>query len=236
LAKHPNVALLHSRHLLTNEPFTMSLTDAEKNDEFRTGESDSGESIPVVIFLDVDGVLLPFGDTPTTATNSSTTEGSLFPDSCLAAFSTILSAFVDARVVLSSTWRVRKDFRDQILDSLRTFGKKFGGPLETLRFFDITDPSIHSTRQAEIDSWLQANEYRGAWVALDDEELVDGEENRSRRLTFLEKVVRTRSHTGLTLEDAQHAVSLLYGQVESSSTTIKEEPATSCCEKQEEAA
>jgi HAD domain in Swiss Army Knife RNA repair proteins len=208
----------------------LPLTDAATNDKFRPGESDSGESFPVVIFLDVDGVLLPFGDTPTTATNSSTTEGSLFPDSCLAAFSTILSAFVDARVVLSSTWRVRKDFRDQILDSLHTFGKKFGGPLETLRLFDITDPSIHSTRQAEIDSWLQVNEYRGAWVALDDEELVYGEENRSRRPTFVEKVVRTRSHTGLTSEDAHQAVSLLYGQLESSSMSTKGD------EKQEEAA
>jgi HAD domain in Swiss Army Knife RNA repair proteins len=106
--------------------------------------------------------------------------------------------------------------------------------LETVRFFDMTHPAMHSTRQAEIDAWLQANEYRGAWVALDDEELVDGEENRSRRLTFLNKVVRTRSHVGLTMEDAHQAVSLLYGQLESS--FIKEESTTSCSEKQEEAA
>ena len=152
-----HLAIVSERHVSqipTGHGMALSLTEAGTNDAFRPGESDSGASSPVLIFLDVDGVLLPFGDAPTTAINSSQTEGSLFPDSCLAAFSTILSAFVDARVVLSSTWRVRKTFRDQILESLHAFGKKFGGPLETVRFFDITHPAMHSTRQAEIDAWL----------------------------------------------------------------------------------
>jgi HAD domain in Swiss Army Knife RNA repair proteins len=215
-------------------PMTMlpERNDASTNDVSRPGESDSGASSPVVIFLDVDGVLLPFGDAPRSATISSQTEGSIFPDSCLSAFSTILSAFHNPRVVLSSTWRVRKEFCDQIIDSLQAFGRKFGGPLENIRFYDTTDPTIHSTRQAEIDAWLQANEYRRAWIALDDEELVDGPENRSRRIAFLNKAVRTRSHIGLTSEDAHHAVSLLCEQLDA--PFVKEESTTgSCCEKQE---
>jgi HAD domain in Swiss Army Knife RNA repair proteins len=208
------------------------LNDARTNDVSRPGESDSGTSSPVLIFLDVDGVLLPFGDAPRTATTSSQTEGSIFPDSCLAAFSTILSAFHNPCVVLSSTWRVRKEFRDQILDSMHAFGRQFGGPLKDMRFYDTTDPTIHSTRQAEIDAWLQANEYHGAWIALDDEELVDGPENRLLRSKFLNNAVRTRSHIGLTSEDAQHAVSLLCEQLDA--PFVKEESTTSsCCEKQE---
>jgi hypothetical protein len=175
-----------------------------------------GRHPSVVIFLDVDGVILPFGDG---VPIGPMTEGSLFPDSCLAALTFIASKFSKAAFVLSSTWRVKEAYRDQIVESLRAYGRAFGGQLGSIEFYDITDPTLHSTRQAEIDAWLHSNGYRGAWIALDDEELVEGDENKGRRDAFRGRVVKTASHIGLTSEDAQHAVSLLLIQLHSQSLT-----------------
>ena len=55
----------------------------------------------ILIFLDIDGVLLPF---PNSEKSSC---GAIFPDDCLAALSQILFAFPDARLILSSTWRAQ---------------------------------------------------------------------------------------------------------------------------------
>jgi hypothetical protein len=181
------------------------------DEEPDSGDLPKSDELPsVVIFLDVDGVILPFGDNLPVTT---TTDGSLFPDSCLAALTLIASEFSNVQLVLSSTWRVRASFRAQIIESLRLYGRKFGGPLESIEFYDITDPLLHSTRQAEIDAWLQSNGFRGAWIALDDEDLVEGNENRLRSHVFRNRVIKTASHVGLTDDDAHQAVTLLRKQL-----------------------
>jgi hypothetical protein len=191
----------------SNKPFLMADADPDSGGPLTRGRWPS-----VVIFLDVDGVILPFGDAVPIAT---TTEGSLFPDSCLAALTHITSKFSDVRLVLSSTWRVQATYRGQILESFHAYGRALGGPLRSIEFHDITDPTLHLTRQAEINAWLHSNRYRGAWIALDDEELVEGEENNSQRQAFCGRVVKTASHIGLTCEDAQQALTLLENQLQS---------------------
>ena len=105
---------------------------------------------------------------------------------------------------------------------------------------ETTDPALHSERQWEIHAWLQAhptlavarslslsltltstrtpNAWLQAhprvrrWVALDDEELIEGQPNAARAAEFVGRAVRTESHVGLTDADAELAISLLARQ------------------------
>jgi HAD domain in Swiss Army Knife RNA repair proteins len=98
----------------------------------------------IVIFLDIDGVLLPFPFPfhTSTSTGTSTDDDTVndgesdkdyimfgcFPNSTLQALSTILEAFFsaddyDIRIVLSSTWRVSKPAYDEIIDSFHQYKK-----------------------------------------------------------------------------------------------------------------
>ena len=77
-----------------------------------------------VIFLDIDGVLLPFP-------KEENSGDGLFPPSPLKALQSLLMGTNGAKLVLSSTWRVRKDFIQDIVDSIQGFGIDFEG------FFDI---------------------------------------------------------------------------------------------------
>ena len=162
-----------------------------------------------VILLDIDGVLLPFGDEQ----NEEASCSGLFPDRTVAALSKILE-HTGALVVLSSTWRVRSNFRQDILTALRVYGEKFGGPLmEISTFHDLTNINTHSERQWELRDWLMANQEKvRSWVALDDEELLEGETNEKYRYLFLGHVVKTKSSIGLTMKDAQIAIKLFKQQ------------------------
>ena len=163
----------------------------------------------VVIFLDIDGVLLPFN-----SSNQSSC-GSLFPDRVLEIFSSILEAVPEAEIVLSSTWRAQQSMVRDILDSFRAYSYTFGGPLEKVtEFYDLVDPNYHSERQYEIHSWLKKHgDTLRAWVALDDEELLEGKSNAKLRHIFEGHAVLTDSHTGLTQENADQAIELLRRQM-----------------------
>ena len=50
------------------------------------------------------------------------------------------------------------------------------------------------------------------WVALDDEELLEGQPNAARAADFAGHAVRTESRVGLTDADAEIAISLLARQ------------------------
>ena len=152
-----------------------------------------------VLFLDIDGVLLPFP-------NEGKYGGGLFPASTLEPLQRLLEE-TNAKLVLSSTWRVRKDFIQDIVDGIRGFGIDFEG------FFDITDPNMHSERQWEIENWLskqqQSKKYEKViWLALDDEELLEGDENARFKDLFTGHVIKTKSHKGLTMDDFHDAVKL----------------------------
>lgn len=164
-----------------------------------------------VLFLDMDGVLLPFGDNV-----NSSLEKKLFPDETLAALSLILAELPNTVIVLSSTWRVRPEYRSEIIESFQMYGKQHGGPLATIeKFHDHTDINNHSERQWEIKHWLTTTQTNvRAWVALDDEELIHGESNERFRDEFEGHVIKTNSETGLTTSDARQAIALLNEQVQ----------------------
>lgn len=167
----------------------------------------------IIIFLDIDGVLLPFPR----AVES--TCGAIFPDEAMVALTTILEAYPTAELVLSSTWRAQGNLIAEILHSFELYGKAFGGPLQTIKAFDdITDPNFHSERQHEIYKYLFENDNSNynnvlAWVALDDEELLEGKVNEAYKSKFEGRVVNVNSRIGLTSRDALMAMELLRKQL-----------------------
>ena len=197
----------------------------------------------IIVFLDIDGVLLPFPANP----KLNILNERIFPNETLASLSLILEAFpnitfaenhgnatitgsrhkndkgagTEVDIVLSSTWRVQKSMRNDIISDFHSYGGF--GPLSTFPddFYDITDPNLHSERQHEIYEWLQRyhaerNEMVGklAWVALDDEELLHGPTNARLKSIFDGHVIHCDSKRGLTHEQAMEAIQLLRRQLD----------------------
>jgi hypothetical protein len=160
-----------------------------------------------IIFLDIDGVLLPFPK------NEGQTVNGLFPLSTLQALHRLMREAKDVKLVLSSTWRVREDYVHDILLCLQHFG------IDIENFYDITDPNMHSERQWEIQAWLSKKQAELgadetiAWLAIDDEDLEQGEANERYRDLFLGHAVKTVSHVGLTMQDVEIALNLWRRQV-----------------------
>lgn len=156
-----------------------------------------------VIFLDIDGVLLPFPRDEDSGSD-------LFPPSTLNALQSLLKEAQGAKLILSSTWRVQKKFIQDIVDAIQGFGIDFDG------FFDITDPNMHSERQWEIERWLSNQRTKPiVWLALDDEELIEGDSNRRFEKLFQGHVVKTQSDKGLTMDDVKDAMRLWKKQLSS---------------------
>eukprot|EP00980_Cylindrotheca_fusiformis_P008163 scaffold1729_cov117-Cylindrotheca_fusiformis.AAC.1 len=157
-----------------------------------------------LIFLDIDGVVLPF---PFNESNTPG-EGFLFPTCTMDPFKRLLQV-TEAKVVLSSTWRTQPSFVEDILADF----KKHEIPVTT--FFSMTDTNVHSERQWEIQQWLENNPSVGYWLALDDEELIEGEENKKFRPLFEGHVIKTKSSVGLTEADVDQAILLWEAQLAS---------------------
>ena len=166
-----------------------------------------------VVFLDIDGVILPFG-TDSSVRKKEKSCSSLFPDRTLHALNEIFKhSNTTISLVLSSTWRVRQDYCQQILDAFQTYNNTFQGILPG-EFYGITNVDIHSERQWEIHEWLMEKEKLvNAWVCLDDEELLLEDKNALYRPIFEGHVVKTKSSVGLTLKDSWKALQLLEAQL-----------------------
>lgn len=191
----------------------------------------------VVVFLDIDGVLLPFSSHPESKAEieSNILPNRTFPNCTLQALAHIFQHIPAAEIVLSSTWRVQASFRNLILDEFRAFCSSSSNPSTDEQqlpksFYDITDINLHTERQHEIYEWLvqyQTNMNNGkssnttfkpsrcCWVALDDEELLCGPANATRRACFENHVIHCDHQVGLTMEQAQEAVRLLQMQLDS---------------------
>eukprot|EP00960_Hanusia_phi_P019291 569495-Hanusia_phi.AAC.1 len=119
-----------------------------------------------VIFLDVDGVLLPFGEA---------CEGEDFTWESMKTLSRIM-AETRATLVLSSTWRCGR--QEEVLEQFRKFCEQEpASPLRPLllqrQFPYTTCPRMHNYRQWEIARWLREEGRNvSGWCAIDDEELV----------------------------------------------------------------
>jgi hypothetical protein len=216
----------------------------------------------VIVFLDIDGVLLPIvgndcgrddgegqedDDSAAGDDRSSSSlrplKGRLFPQQPIDALSVLCARVPTIQLVLSSTWRVHVAWRYDILNELQTYGS---GPLSQLtQFHDVTDPAMHGERQHEIYQWLATHHTTGggidvssggssigvrsaaapaatavgtttpaAWIALDDEDLLDGPANAAHRALFERHVIHCDSKVGLTMEQAEEAADLLQAQLQ----------------------
>jgi hypothetical protein len=154
------------------------------------------------IFLDIDGVMLPFGGVDDNAGNS-------FPRSCLSALNNILQSVPNTVVVLSSTWRVDARAIQLIIDEFSAFGGSLPQQIE-----HMTDPLKHHIRQHEIVDWLQVIAMKQGmciekWCILDDdEEGLYGKDVKYREICD-EHVVLVESSIGLTQKDAIKAIEIL---------------------------
>jgi hypothetical protein len=209
-----------------------------------------------IIFLDIDGVLLPFGGSTTEQSSDRkcrTTQGCIFPDCTMDALTSLLdranhislgnddhaspSSACCCKIVLSSTWRARSDFIQDILDSFRAYATEKARTDPTIMpvweshldsFFDITDPNLHSTRHDEIYHWVHTHEQNlnqantnnahnttqdyivRSWIALDDEDLVNVEGRVSQDAK--DHAVLIQSSVGLTHKDVSFGMQLLEQQ------------------------
>lgn len=157
---------------------------------------------PKWLFLDIDGVLLPFGH----GVEDSSTH--TFPARCLDALARIMSASAP-RVVLSSTWRCDP----HAMALIRQQFDAYGDPLRSIALDTFTDLSYHAERQWEIAAWLRDAAARGddvgSFCVLDDMDCVDGKPNRKHRAMFESRCVLVESATGLSAQDAELAIRIL---------------------------
>jgi hypothetical protein len=168
-----------------------------------------------VIFLDIDGVLLPFGDNDQGHQKKEEMPCTgIFPDRTLSALSNIFQySGIPLVLVLSSTWRVRYEYRQSILQSFRNYNLQSGQSFLPTEFYDYTNLNLHTERQWEIYDWLMhPRQPIRAWICLDDEELVEEHHNQKHRHIFQNHVVKTKSSIGLTTKDSALAVKLLKRQ------------------------
>jgi len=131
------------------------------------------------------------------------------------ALSHILSK-TGATIVLSSTWRMDPAACSDILRNFHEYAKQFGGPLDHItEISETTSPFMHSYRQWEIHDWLSRMPGGGTavrWVAIDDEELLEGPHHAKFRQMFEGHVVKCESQAGLSMELANEVVELLERQ------------------------
>ena len=161
-----------------------------------------------ICLLDIDGVLLPFGN----GVEHPSTSSSLFPPTLLANLERVVRE-TEAKIVISSTWRCVPD----ALDSVVACFEEYGGALSQCTQSQytqimITDPAKHDIRQWEVVDWIQTIAPREHlkiknWVALDDDISIRED---PRFASFCQgHCVITESHEGLTEEKAAEAISIL---------------------------
>ena len=163
-----------------------------------------------LIFLDIDGVLAPFGGRAPpgpppqrSAKLDADAAFAPFDEQCTKRLAAIVEA-TGATIVLSSSWRARADAVAVIERRFRAFGP----PLSEKVPLPTTDINYHSVRQWEIARYLEKRPAR-RWVALDDEELVGGEECAARRALFEGRVSTIDSTAGLQDAHVDEAIRVL---------------------------
>ncbi len=135
-----------------------------------------------VIFLDIDGVL---NSHRTAVAYRSVLQRELDPVAVMMLYRIVTKA--DAHVVISSTWRLDKQWKTTIWGCLR----KAGWPWDHTAFLPIGEcPIIGKTprsgdlglgkvRGDEIDAWLEANPDYDDYIILDDDsDMLDHQKDR----------------------------------------------------------
>jgi|MDSY01.2.fsa_nt_gb hypothetical protein len=117
----------------------------------------------VLIFLDVDGVL---------NCRDRRKKGADLHEDLVSRFVAMVREF-DARVVLSTSWRLVPHLRNRLIDRLGEAGlalERILGDTASIR-----TPQYKNSRGVEIEAWLRDNNPTpppAAWIAIDDLDLV----------------------------------------------------------------
>lgn len=139
-----------------------------------------------VIFLDFDGVVLPFGHT-----NAQTKVIINFSPACKEHLSKIIDAVPEAKIVISSAWRKWG------IDTLRKIFDE--NQLNSKKVIDVTG-NENGDRGYQIQCWMDRNPGVEAFVIIDD---------NSDMGELVSKLVKTNSFVGLTSKNADQAISIL---------------------------
>ena len=157
-----------------------------------------------LIFLDIDGVLAPFGGHDPPPRPEIKEIFATFAPACVARLAALVAAS-GAEIVLSSSWRASPAAVRAISERFEAYGPPLSAAVAAM-----TDPKRHEPRQWEIFRWLEKHRLVDAsWVALDDEDLVEGAENRRNRDLFAEKSVLIASDIGFDDDDLARALAIL---------------------------
>ena len=112
---------------------------------------------PFIIFLDIDGVLCSYDDLRLRDADGEHS----FRDYSVEALN-MLVAYYGAKIVISSSWRRKPNFRD-----LTAFQKLFDERGVEAEVIGVT-PYLKDVRGHEINAWLDANPTE-RYIVLDDE-------------------------------------------------------------------
>ena len=145
------------------------------------------------IFLDMDGVVVL---------------GGIVVERKLRELQRITEA-THATVVLSSEWRVRRDYKAQALSLFERYGIGYVG--------DTPIVGDRSNRPLEITGWLDEGHQCESWVAIDDRDLLTEQGGWALAGRF----VHTIKTVGLTAQLADQAIAILKNP-----PSLPEEPLT----------
>lgn len=128
-----------------------------------------------LLYLDVDGVILPVENKGSEDTLQVSSSHPAFPLSNLHALSRIVShediAF-NLEIILSSGWRLHETQVKALVETLQEYGAQHGGYFaDFVSFHDVTKQSKHNVRKWEVAQHVEkaietSPDLR--WVALDD--------------------------------------------------------------------
>lgn len=175
-----------------------------------------------VIFLDIDGVMLPAG-----YTEMCMVDGELVPvlpniqdpGFTPVAMSALRRIFqqTGASVVLSSEWRRTEDLKNAVGMALRTRGlpqprgcttKALKPRPECLEAHEVV--AFAERRAREINDWLLQHPEVSSWVVLDDINFTWADGVRARGTPLIRhRSVRTDAQTCLNDQDARQAIDIL---------------------------
>lgn len=136
-----------------------------------------------IIFLDFDGVVNAFSEPQSLR---------FLSERCVSNLNVLLERS-GAGIVVTSVWRIRHELVD-LRQILMNAGLKFPKMV-----IGIT-PRRNGTRGQEIGLWLKDHPRIKKFIILDDDSDMD---------PFMDRLIKTDSDAGLTMEDVQRAVELL---------------------------
>jgi len=202
----------------------VALVDPAESKPTRQSEDDDvkQEDRSKVIFLDIDGVLKPEGETQRVMVDGELTpilpriEDSNFNKISLLALRMIVQK-TGARLVLSSEWRRTELLRNAIGLSFRQSG--IPQVISCTSVKEKLKPELlkaHQTiafaerRAREIGDWLKAHPEVKTWIVIDDVDISWADGCRNKKIPLMRShIVRTDAKRCLDKQGAQKAVRLL---------------------------